>query len=152
MTAAQEDNQNYNKLFRIFVDPTASEGEQLQGMIAYGLYKQAKSEWAKGVWQEKGRAPASDELAAYHATWTTTNIRSMSDRAASSLAEFAQSIIYEATPAIQRDALKGNFWRNVGTNMFATLLYSLSLILLVLILRWFGVDILGLFQKLGPSA
>lgn len=42
MTAAQDDNPNYNKLFRIFVDPTASEGEQLQGMIAYGLVQAGK--------------------------------------------------------------------------------------------------------------
>lgn len=150
--AASEDNPNYNKLFSIFVDPESSEGEQLQGMIAYGLYKTAKSEWAKGVWRTNDRAPTPEELAAYHATWTPTSIRSVSDRAASSLAEFAQSVIDDATPAIQREALKGNFWKSIWTNMLATFLYSLILIFLVLILRWFGVDILGLFQKLGPTA
>jgi hypothetical protein len=146
-----EDNPNYNKLFSIFVDPESSEGEQLQGMIAYGLYKRAKSEWAKSIWNANGHPPTPEELASYHATWTATNIRSMSDLAASSLAEFAQSVIDEATPAIQRKALEGNFWKNVGTNMFAAFLYSVVLILLVLVLRWIGVDILGLFQKLGPA-
>lgn len=146
-----EDNPNYNRLFSKFVDPAQPESEQLQGLIAYGLYKRAKAEWAKSVWQESGRAPTSQELAQYHATWTATNIEAISDRAASALAEFAQSVVDEATPEIRRKALEGTFEKNVFTNVVGTFAYSLILILVVLILRWFGVDILGLFQKLGPS-
>jgi hypothetical protein len=37
---------HYNPIFERFVDPDRPEVEQLPGIVAYGLYKIAKREWA----------------------------------------------------------------------------------------------------------
>ncbi|MCX7899084.1 MAG: hypothetical protein N2444_03195 [Methylocystis sp.] len=149
--AIAEDNPNYNKLFSKFVDPNSPESDQLEGLVVCGLYRRAKSEWAKSLRRASGRAPTSDELTRRHATWTLDDNQAISDRATSALAVFARSVGDEAAPEIRRKAPEATFLKNVITNVAGTFACSVILILIVRILRWCAVDIRGLFQKSGSS-
>jgi hypothetical protein len=75
-------------------------------------------------------------------------VAAMREQADGALAAFGDDAVEQARPGILKDALRGSFWKAVWSSMVAAFFYSLALIALVLILRWNGVDILGLFQKL----
>ena len=56
----------YNQTFEKLV-PDA-EPSDLEGIVAYGLYKIAKREWAREIGERAQRNPTDAELAAYVAT------------------------------------------------------------------------------------
>jgi hypothetical protein len=68
-------------------------------------------------------------------------------QAASILAAFADEAVEDAKPAIVEDALQGSFWSAVWQSIFANVLYTVGLFILVLLLAFVGVDILGLVEK-----
>ena len=101
---------------------------------------------------EKKRSPTHEELIAYYETWTPTQIEAFRDRAQASLAAFGSSVVEDAKPEIFKEALQGRFWGDVWRAMFASFLYTLLLIAMVLVLRWAGVDFLELLEKAKPGA
>lgn len=63
---AARGGRTYNEVFeRLVTDP-----DDIEGFIAYGLYKQAKREWLIDFHSRLGRAPNANELKAYNQTWT----------------------------------------------------------------------------------
>lgn len=145
------DEPHYNPIFERFVDPNSPEVGQLPGMVAYGLYKLAKREWAADVWEREGRKPTEAELDAYIRTWTNSRIRGNQEQAESVLGTFATSIIEDASPQIREDALRGTFWQSVGTSMFAALLYTVLLLAIVIVAQVAGVDIVSIFDSLRQA-
>ncbi|WP_244536895.1 hypothetical protein [Methylobacterium brachiatum] len=119
-------------------------------MIAYGLYKVAKREWAKGIWETEGRKPTDDELNAYARTWTPSRLEGLQDQADSSLAGFANTAVAAAAPAIREDALRGTTGQAIRTSVIANGVYTLILILVAVILYLAGIDIVGFVQKFRP--
>jgi hypothetical protein len=139
---------HFNPLFAQFTE--VSDSEWLQGLVAYGLYKRAKREWTADLFKRDGRSPTETELAAYERTWTRSQIDGKRAEAEIALSEYADNVVRAATPAIEKRVLKGGIWRAVGYGIAANLAYTLLLIGFVVVLRLFGVDIIGLAEKIGP--
>lgn len=135
---------DYNRVFERFVGEGDDGMSDIIGIVAYGIYKNAKREWATHFRQTYGRAPNSDDLRAYHATWTPAQIQSARNSAAQVMAEYADSVISAEEPRILRDAVKGSFWPSVWTSIFSNALYTIGLIVLAVILARAGVDLIGL--------
>lgn len=141
----------FNPIFGQFVAADAADLDLLRGLVAYGLYKIAKREWASELFAGENRPPKEDELAAYVRTWTPSQIDGKREQAETILAQYAEAVVAAATPAIEKEALRGRFWRFVGHGIAANVLYTLLLILIAVILKWAGVDLLGLAEKIGAA-
>ncbi len=135
----------YNNVFERFVGQ--NDMSDIIGIVAYGIYKNAKREWATSFRQEYARAPTQDELRAYHATWTPAQIQSARNSAAQVMTEYAATVIEEEEPKILREALKGAFWKSIWQSIFANFLYTLMLVGAAIILTKAGIDILGMLVK-----
>ncbi|YBV97111.1 hypothetical protein M1D80_09505 [Phyllobacteriaceae bacterium JZ32] len=138
-------NKDYNPIFENLVI-NSDDGDVL-GVIAYGSYKRAKWEWAQDIWNKHGRPPNESELKAYIATWTPTQFTNARNTAAQVLTEYADTVIQAAKADIVKEALKGRFWINVFTSIFAAALYTIILIVLAFIAAKAGIDLLGIFER-----
>lgn len=141
----------YNPIFERFVPPDKAD-ENVRGLIAYGLYKIAKREWAQSLQERLGRQPTSDEQDAYIATWTESRLRGLEQQADATLAAFAEIVVAEATPAIRENALRGTSGKSIWLSISANAIYTLILISLALVLAWSGIDLIGLLQKVRPAS
>lgn len=138
----------YNEVFeRLVVAP-----DDIEGFIAYGLYKQAKREWLVDFIAEHDRRPRPAELEAFSRHWTPTTLQSLRETAESALSAYAQSAVQDETPTIQRDALtKGRpLWKDVLIGVVAALTYSVILVVAALLIRIFGNDFWDAFTALNP--
>lgn len=126
-------------------------GGQLLGFVSYGFYKLAKREWVQEFESAHGRAPNSEEIAAYVATWTPQQLKNATDAASSALSEFAAEAVDEARPGILKEALKGGASRSVLLSMLAALLYTAFLVLVVVALRAAGIDLLSIVNAMGRT-
>ncbi|MBE7197862.1 MAG: hypothetical protein INR70_08675 [Parafilimonas terrae] len=142
-----EQPRDFNPIFDHFVRLDAPEGEQLQGLIAYALYKRAKREWAG----ERSQKPTDEELTAYVATWTKSQRAALSKQAEQLLDNYASAYVEAAEPYIIARALKGTFWNAVWPGITAAAMYTCLLILAAVILHYTGVDLLELFRKVGAE-
>jgi hypothetical protein len=158
---------SYNPIFETFVDPDLPETEQLSGIVAYGLYKIAKREWAADLWKREKRAPTPQELEAYIRTWTDSRLRGAHEQAESVLGAFASSVVESATPSIRESAIRDRIETNLAEfkrsqegqgrwsifySIVSNFIYTILLILIVLALAWNGVDLIGILQKAKPPA
>jgi hypothetical protein len=139
----------FNPIFGQFVATDAETDTLLRGLVAYGLLKIAKREWASELFDAENRPPREDELAAYVRTWTPSNIEGKREQAETILAQYADAVVDAATPGIEKEALRGSLWRAVGYTIAGNVLYTLLLILIAVVLKWAGVDLLGLAEKIG---
>ncbi len=136
----------HNTLYERFVDQG---GNQVQGYIAYGLYKSAKREWVINFKAANGRDPTSKEVERYVQTYTDQTIEAFETQAAGVLVGFADGAIADARADIVAEALRGSFWGSVWQSIFANALYTLILIALVFVLTFSGVDLLGLLVSVA---
>ncbi|WP_194164507.1 hypothetical protein [Microvirga thermotolerans] len=139
----------YNPIFGRLVNSEGPEVEQLSGLVAYGLYKVAKREWAADLRRRHQRGPTPEELHAYILTWTESRIRGLEEQAESVLGNFATSVVEDNTPKIREDALKGTSTRAIVLSIVANALYTLLLIGILIILRVSGVDLLSILGALS---
>ena len=122
-------------------------GNEVSGYIAYGLYKHAKREWVRNFEADHGgRSPDGAEQASYVATYTPQIMAALETQANSILAQFASGAVDDARPEILKEALRGSAVKAIGLSLVANGIYTLLLIALVLILRYAGVDLLGIFD------
>lgn len=134
---------DYNPIFEVLVDSPGSDHGRLQGLVAYGLYKGAKREWASDIRRREGRGPNENELAAYIATWTESRLGGVRGEAAQILAAYADYVVSEEQPRILRNALKGSFSRAFWPSFWATILFAVLVVALGAILAAQDIDILG---------
>jgi hypothetical protein len=137
-------SQDYNRVFAKFVGEDPDGMSDIVGIVAYGIYKNAKREWATEFRSSYGRAPTADDLRAYHATWTPAQIQSARNSAAQVMTEYADAVISSEEPRILREAVKGTFWPSVWTSIAANAIYTIGLITVAVILARAGIDLLGL--------
>jgi hypothetical protein len=121
-------------------------------LIAYGLYKIAKREWATDLYERERRTPTDADLANYARSWTPSMIEGKIAEAGAILSAYADNVVQAATPAIEKAALQGSLGRAIGYGIAANLAYTLLLVVFVVILKLYGVDILGLAEKIGPPS
>ena len=139
----------YNTLFERFVD---NQPNKIKGYIAYGLYKRAKREWIQQQTHATGSPPSATQVAAYADTFTQQTIETYFTQSESALAEFAGEAVDGARAGILSEALKGSAWKAVGLGIATNFLYTLILLGIVLLLKWVGVDFIGLVQSVGAGS
>jgi hypothetical protein len=131
----------YNTMYERLVDGSSN---TVQGYIAYGLYKNAKREWIRQFEAEKGRAPRPAEVQGYVDAYTAQMRDVFEAQAAGVLAQFAEGAVSDAKPGIVEHALKGTAGRSVLHSIIANAIYTLVLIVIVVILKRAGIDLLSL--------
>ena len=131
----------YNTMYERLVDGSSN---TVQGYIAYGLYKNAKREWIRQFEAEKGRAPRPAEVQGYVDAYTAQMRDVFEAQAAGVLAQFAEGAVSDAKPGIVEHALKGTAGRSVLHSIMANAIYTLVLIVIVVILKRAGIDLLSL--------
>jgi hypothetical protein len=133
----------YNIILERFYD---QDEDQVRGLIAYGLYKVAKREWATQFHVDHQRLPTEAEVRVYHATWTDSVIASKRAEADVILASYADEVVNSVKPGIVEEALRGSTGAAIRTNLLSNFIYTLLLIGAVVILEWSGVDLLSIAQ------
>lgn len=141
---------SYNKVFERLV----SDADDIEGFIAYGLYKQSKREWLVGFHAENSRAPTAKEMAAYNAAWTETALQSVRENAESALSAYGDTLIEIASPGIEANALKEGrpIWKDLLIGASSALTYSLLLIVASYLIQVFGNDIADAYQSVTGAA
>lgn len=139
----------HNTMYERLVDQS---GNKVQGFIAYGLYKTAKREWVRKFEADHGRTPKPPEISAYVSAYTQQTLDAFEAQATGVLAQFAGGIVADARPEIVREALKGEFWKNVFQSMAANAIYTVILIVIAFVLAAAGVDLIGIITTVKASA
>jgi len=144
---APEPQPSFNPMF----ERIALNGGQANplNLVAYGLYKQAKREWAKKFWETHKRHPNKDDLDHYIMTWTQTQIDNVNTQARTIMASFAASAVDDERPKILGEALKGSLPKAIMASMLASFFYTILLIVMAVILAKSGVDIIGIFKNVA---
>jgi hypothetical protein len=133
-------------------DQLVRASDDIEGFIAYGLYKQAKREWLVNHKTREGRAPTPAELRSFFRQWTPTTLKAFRENAESALFGYAQSVVQNETPFIQRDALvQGRpLWKDVLIGVVSALSYSVILVIAAFLLGVFGNDFLDALAAIKP--
>jgi len=134
----------YNEVFERLVRGS----DDIEGFIAYGLYKQAKREWLIAFHDKHGAAPKPADLRAYQASWTDTTLQSLRENAESGLSAYAEVVIEAVKPQIERDALMAGrpIWKDLLIGAVAALVYSLLLLVAAYMTHVFGNDLAEAFR------
>lgn len=131
----------YNDVFERLVDDADEGDEQLVGLVAYGLYKVGKREWLVTFRRENGRAPTEAECRLHARTQTDTTLQGYKAHASKVVEAYASAVLDGATPSIVADARIGSYWRSFWPSYTSSLAFSITLILLALILSYFGLPL-----------
>ena len=138
----------YSPIFDQFVPKDEGAEDYLSGLVAYALYKSKKQEWAKTLSATHGRQPTPSENQAYTATWTPKQIDATRREADQALLAYAANVIEAERPIILREAIRGNFERDIVTSLVGALIYTVLLIAVAFTLRIAGVDLLSIYGSL----
>lgn len=142
----------YNDVFEKFVEPEDKDKSPLYGFIAYGLYKWAKREWMiRHCAEHNGTAPTPAEIAIFSASWNEAMVEGKRIEAEKVLEEFANFVVSEAKPTIEKDALRGLFWHEVQAGLLVAVIWTGVLILVALALKLGGIDVAHFYEGLGPT-
>ena len=133
-----------NEVFERLVTDT----DDIEGFIAYGLYKQAKREWLIDFHARNHRAPKAAEFAAYNACWTETSLQALRENAESALSAYADTIVEVATPSIESEALKVGrpVWKDLVIGAMSAVTYSVLLLVAAYLIKVFGNDFADALQ------
>ena len=126
--------------------------QKLIGFIAYGLYEEARREWASDFRDREGRYPGENELRAYERSWTASRLEGIRNAAVQLVAAYADTVTNQIEAEILRRALKGRFWRSVGRWLFSALLYTLAVLGTVVALNRSGIDPIRAIQDMAGFA
>src|SRR5215218_6390974 len=119
------------------------------GFIAFGLYEEARREWASDFRDREGRYPAENELRAYERSWTASRLDGIRNAAVQLVAAYADTVSNQIEAEILRRALKGRFWRSMGRWLFSAVIYTLALLGAVAALGRSGIDPIKVIQDLA---
>lgn len=121
--------------------------DDLVGLIAYALYKQTKRDWFETFKRENKREPESSEFDSFLlGERTEKRLKTYRDQAASVLASYADTVVAEARPYIQIDAISGRIrdslkWhRQIPAGLAAAVFFSVIVFGIAYGLRYFGID------------
>lgn len=162
--AGDQPQPRYNAIYEQLV---RDEGD-LAGMIAYALYKQSKRAWIVRFERDEGRRPTEEEVfRSYVRAQGPHELDRLRNQADATLAAYSGVVVEAERPGIvaralesamveearrlQRSVDRNTLWyKGIGANIAGAFLYTLLLIGAVLVLRWAGVDLLGLLEKARP--
>jgi hypothetical protein len=144
------------------------DGDDLVGLIAYSLYKQSKRDWLIDHEQKHGRRPTDDEVRIFVSAFTANELKRLREQASNMLSAYASYVIEQASPGLIEQARKdhlialvddrlgemraqGRWWRQMIAGAMSAFAYSVLLLLLLVIIRLVGVDLMGLAQRASGS-
>lgn len=121
------------------------DGDDLVGLIAYGLYKREKLEFIAKIHAEREDGPSNGDVQAFHTAATTDGrLANYRDQAERLLARFSEEMLEDQAVTLQVEyeqelisELKSAqpFWRGVWQNLAANIL-ALAITALVLVILW----------------
>jgi len=114
--------------------------QKLIGFIAYGLYEEARREWAAGFRDQEGHYPAENDLRAYERSWTASRLEGVRNAAMQLAAAYADTVSSQIEAEVLHRALKGLFWRGVGRWLFSAVIYTVAVLGAIVALGRFGID------------
>src|SRR5215210_632147 len=120
--------------------------QKLIGFIAFGLYEEARREWASDFRDREGRYPGENDLRAYERSWTASRLDGIRNAAVQLVAAYADTVANQLEAEILRRALKGRFWRSVGRWLFSAVIYTLAVLGTVVALSRSGIDPIRVIQ------
>ena len=113
---------------------------KLIGLIAYGIYEEARREWVDAFKRREGRYPAPDELHVYQTSWTSSRLEGLNNAAVQLLARYADSISREVENQALRGALRGGFLSGVVLWLFSAVIFVAAVLTMIVALSRAGVD------------
>src|SRR3954451_12041664 len=120
--------------------------QKLIGFIAYGLYEEARREWASDFREREDRYPGENELRAYERSWTASRLDGIRNAAVQLVAAYADTVANQLETEILRRALKGRFWRSGGPGLFSSGIYTLGVLGSIFALNRYGSDPIKMIQ------
>jgi hypothetical protein len=120
--------------------------QKLIGFIAFGLYEEARREWATDFRDREGRYPVENEFRAYEHSWTASRLDAIRNAAVQLVAAYADTVVNQLEAEILRRALKGRFWRSVGRWLFSALIFTLILLGTLIAAGRAGIDPIRIMQ------
>lgn len=143
---------DYNPIFEK-ISARAQNDDLITAYIAYGIYKERKRDFLIERREATGSPVPQSEIDIFHATWNDGLIDLAWNRAEETLATFAVSYADEEKKEAVRlalsDALGGKFWKDVGVNAIANLVFAIGTIALYLLLKFMGFDLIEKLAKLS---
>lgn len=150
---------HYNTIF----DRLCGVGDDLEGLTAYALYKKHKRQWAAEFERDNGSPPTpADDKTFFSVASTDDQLARYRKDASDILIAFANDIVVDAKPGIQKDAVEGrielaarriesqgSFKKTLGYSILATAVNTLILIILAIGVRLLGIDLLDAVYNLG---
>jgi hypothetical protein len=125
---------------------------KLIGLMAYGLYEEARREWVDDFKLREGRYPSPEELRAYETSWTVSRLDGLRNAAVQVLASYADSLARDIENQALRQALRGSFFRSVGRWLFSATLFCAAALGLMIAASRSGIDAIATFQSLFRRA
>ncbi|CUH54412.1 hypothetical protein [Shimia marina] len=141
------------------------DNEDVEGLIAYALYKRHKRSWATNFEEKNKRPPNNAEKAAFAETTSTEDsCERYRMNAQDILIGFANSFVEDERPGIEQEAIKGSvsdavhgikkagsFWSLLKVGVVSTLVTSALLALLAFGTQVFGIDLIDALQGTPES-
>lgn len=160
MTDTKEKNQIFDLL--------GADGNDIEALTAYALYKRHKRAWATEFQKINNRKPEPEDDAAFaRAVSTTDQLDRYRKDAQDILIAFANQTVDEARNEISEEAItarieraareigsQGSFKNQVLSGVTSTAITTLVLIILVIGIRLFGIDLidgLGAIEPIIPK-
>lgn len=141
-----------NPMFPQLVKEADTPEQKLIGFIAFGLYEEARREWASNFREREGRYPVETELRAYERSWTASRLDGLRNAAVQLVAAYADTVANQLEAEILRGAVKGRFWRNVWQWLFSAVLYTLAVLGTIVALGRSGLNPIKAIQDLATPA
>jgi hypothetical protein len=140
------DDEIYNKLVE-------TQGD-IQGLLAYGLFRQSERDWIKRFFERESRMPNDGEVAKeFYFAYDAGDIERLRTQAESDMLAFAFSIVEDQRPEIEEAARReardekldeiarevknaGRVWRAIWTGVVSSLVFAV--LTLVFVAIYFG--------------
>lgn len=143
---------NENKVF----DLLGAEGDDIEALTAYALYKRHKRRWAGEFEEANGTKPtALDDAAFAKAVSTSDQLDRYRKDAQDILIAFANQTVDDARPSIETDAIstriekaaatiegQNSLGKQIWASLISTGVTTVFLIVVVVALALFGIDLL----------
>jgi len=147
-------------------DLLGANGNDIESLVAYALYKQHKRKWASEFEKQKGQKPdILDDNAFASAVSTEDQLNRYRQNAADLIISFANQVVDDEREQIQREAIttrieaaastisgSAAFGKQVLTGLVASLITTFVLIVLAVATALFGIDLLeGVSRLVEPE-
>jgi hypothetical protein len=156
---ATEDSREYNRVYEHLVEAE----DDVIGLVAYSIYKQDKRDFLIEWRRRHGGSPAADQLNVFTVGVLTPGQQQRYRSTARNILDaYAKTAVEAERPLIQRSAIteriesaaraverSARWYRQVPAGIASALIYTLLLIAILLILRYAGVDLVGILEQIG---